>query len=108
MMADVASGGRGDTVRKASSGRIFELREGVWTDVAFVEGDPMITVQPFSSAWFDVIRAIPEIGTILRENERVLVAGRALSLQVSDVGVEDLTDEELHEVIDGFRGVNGG
>ena len=65
----------------------------------------MIEVQAFSRAWFDLIGAIPELETVLRENKNVVIAGEELSLRVGDEGDEELTATELQEVVDGFRGV---
>ncbi|MCH7990935.1 MAG: VWA domain-containing protein [Gemmatimonadetes bacterium] len=107
MWADVVANGRGDAVRKAAAGRLFEMRDGVWTDVAFVEGQPVTEVRAFSRAWFDLIEAMPELEVVLRENKSVVIAGQDLSLKVGDKGAEELTATELQEVVDGFRGVTG-
>ena len=107
MWADVVANGRGDAVRKAVAGRLFEMRDGVWTDVAFVEGQPVTELRAFSRAWFDLIQAMPELEVVLRENKSVVIAGQNLSLKVGDEGAEELTATELQEVVDGFRGVTG-
>jgi Ca-activated chloride channel family protein len=107
MWADVVANGRGDAVRKAVAGRLFEMRDGVWTDVAFVEGQPVTEVRAFSRAWFDLIEAMPELEVVLRANKSVVIAGQNLSLKVGDEGTEELTATELQEVVDGFRGVTG-
>ncbi len=92
--------------RAASGGRIFELRDGVWTDLAH-EGGETVKVQRFSSAWFDLVRAIPEIEASLRAHENVVIAGEELSLQVASDGVEAFDAARLKGVVNGFRGVAG-
>ena len=64
-------------------------------------------VQRFSSAWFDLVRAIPEIEASLRAHENVVIAGEELSLQVASDGVEAFDAARLKGVVNGFRGVAG-
>ena len=90
--------------REALGGRIFELRDGVWTDVAHTEADRVLNVKAYSSAWFDLIRAIPEIEAVLRAHDSVVISGAERSLQVGSDGVDRLDASELRSIVTAFRG----
>lgn len=108
LMRDVLAEDADGASRRAMGGRVFELHDDVWTDVAHVEGSRSLTVQRFSAAWFALVDALPEVAVALRDNENVVIAGQALSLEVGPEGVEELTDAELGEAIAAFRGPSGG
>ncbi len=107
MMSDVVASGRGGVARMAVGGRVFELREEVWTDVTLIEGTRVVAVRAYSQAWFDLIDAIPELGSIMREHDSIVIAGQELSVRVGDEGSEELSATELAEVVTGFRGSTG-
>lgn len=89
------------------AGRLFRLRDNVWTDVAFVDGGHLIEVEAFSSAYFDLVKSVPELGLVLREFGTVVVAGVEVSLRIGGDGVERLSASELTELVNGFRGEDG-
>jgi Ca-activated chloride channel family protein len=92
---------------KAMGGRLFRLRDGVWTDVAFVDGGRLIEIRAFSAAYFDLVRSVPELGLVARGMDRVVVAGEELSIRFGEEGREDLSAPELADVVRGFRGEDG-
>ncbi|MGE5092006.1 MAG: VWA domain-containing protein, partial [Bacillota bacterium] len=94
--------GAGD-VRRAG-GRIFTLRDGVWTDAGHRDSLHVTTVAPYSAAWFALVRALPELAPCLRLGEAVLVAGRAASIRVSAGGRTAWAGGELPELVSRFRG----
>jgi Ca-activated chloride channel family protein len=96
-------GSRGEL--KRAGGRIFTLRSGVWTDVTQRDTVRVLTVAPFSAAYFAVTRALPDLAPSLAVGESVLVAGRHASLQVAPGGREKLSEAEVREFVRGFRGV---
>jgi hypothetical protein len=100
-MADLA-GGRSDLRRVG--GRMFSQIGGVWTDVNHRDSLRIVTVAPFSKAYFAVARALPEIGPSLKVGESVVVAGRKASLKVASGGQETLSDAELRDFVRAFRG----
>jgi len=108
LMSDVLADDAGLGERRALGGRIFELREDVWTDLARVEGQATLTVQRFSAAWFALVEALPEIAPVLRDNDNVVIGGEELTLEVGPAGVEELTDAEVLEAVQGFRGPGSG
>lgn len=94
--------------RDAVAGRIFEMREGVWVDVGYVESSEVVEIVAFSAAWFDLLEALPEIEAVLRAHENVVVAGVERSLKVGTDGAETLSAQELQEVVRDFRGAPTG
>ena len=107
LMAELFDDAAPGAPRDGVAGRVFELRDGVWTDVVHDEARRVVRVLRFSAAWFDVIGALPEIEPVLRKHESVVIAGEELSLQVSGEGAESLEPEDLAELVAGFRGTSG-
>ena len=101
--ARLADAGASRQVRRAG-GRVFAERDGVWTDLAHGDSLRVVTVAPFSKAYFAVARALPELGPSLRVGDSVLVAGRRASLKVSPGGRDALSDAELRDFVKAFRG----
>lgn len=100
MLADLA--GRSDT--RAVGGRVFVLRDGTWTDAAHTTSQRVIRVKAFSTAYFEMLRALPELEAVLREAGDVLVAGERVSVRVGGDGAESLSASELRDLVSGFRG----
>lgn len=94
--------------RDAVAGRIFEMRDGVWTDVNHAEAAKTIEIVAFSPAWFDLLEALPEIEAVLRAHENVVVAGVERSLKIGTEGAETLSAQELQEVVRDFRSAPAG
>ena len=76
------------------SGRQFKLSQGVWTDAGLLRGDKTaawtLKVQPYSPAWFAVLRAVPSLKDALSLGDRVRVAGKSVVLEVATDGVTSL------------------
>jgi Ca-activated chloride channel homolog len=87
-------------------GRVFRRQAGVWTDIGHRDSLRVLSVAPFSPAYFAVIRALPELSTSLQVEDPVLVAGKRASLKVEAGGREKLTDSELRDFVRQFRGVS--
>ena len=92
---------------RALGGRLFREREGVWTDVTHDPRKRVVRIAAFSSAYFAVLRALPELEPVLRELGAAVVAGAELSVQVGDEGVEEMSTSEIGELVTGFRGRTG-
>ena len=64
----------------------------------------MVVLEPFSAAYFAVLRRLPELEPYWKELGEVLVAGKRVSVQVSSGGASRLTDAELTRLVADFRG----
>lgn len=100
--ADDAAEDRAADVRRVA-GRVFRLADGVWTDAAEAEGGREIVIEPYSRAYFDLLRALPELRPYWSAFERIRVAAGDLSLELSPSGRDTLGDAELDRIVHAFR-----
>lgn len=84
--------GSGET-RRAVAGRVFALRDGVWTDLAAQADARTLRIRPFSEAYFELIRLLPELEPILRELDVVTVGGGRVTLAFVEDGGARLTGD---------------
>lgn len=98
--ATAGSGQGGAAATRMAAGRAFELRDGVWTDVGHRPGGDgdTVRVRPFGEGYFRLLESIPELREAFALGERVLVAGRAVSIQVTPDGPERLEESTLARV----------
>ena len=96
-----ASGGNGD--RRVVGGRTFEERNGVWTDVRWQPPTETVDIEPFSNAYFAVLRALPELEPIWKTLPSSVTAGKRVSVGVKNGGRKQLTDVQLRELVAKFR-----
>jgi hypothetical protein len=89
-----------------AGGRVFRRQAGVWTDIGHSDSLRVLSVAPFSPAYFALVRALPELTASLQMEQPVLVAGKRASLKVESGGKEKLTDGELREFVRQFRGLS--
>jgi Ca-activated chloride channel family protein len=94
--------GGGPAIRRAG-GRVFAERDGIWTDVAHTEKLRIVSVAPFSPAYFALTRALPELAASLKVADQVLIAGRQASIRIVTGGVESLSTNELQRLVREFR-----
>jgi Ca-activated chloride channel homolog len=80
--------------RRAGS-RTFVMRDSTWTDTRHKEGTRLVKVKPYSAAWFAVLDALPELRTVPGVGDKVVVAGRRVSVAIAADGMERITRAEL-------------
>src|SRR3989454_1003457 len=85
-------------------GRIFVWRDSVWTDIAHGDSLRVVRVGAFSEAYFELLRALPELVQPATLEPAVLVAGRRVSIKIEAGGKTTWTDGELERLVWGFRG----
>jgi len=93
---------RGTRTERAG-GKLFFLRDSVWTDLAHTTTLPVVTIAPFSDAYFALMGALPELVGPARLAPAVLVAGKHVSLQLANGGKETLGNGELERIVREFR-----
>jgi hypothetical protein len=93
-MADAADALRNDGSVRRAGNVTFALRDGVWTDVRYKGSGTVIRVKPFSDAYFKAIELQPELREAFSVGDRVIVAGRNISIELSPNGVEQLSDRD--------------
>jgi Ca-activated chloride channel family protein len=108
---EMAAGVVGGLVHRAGSpatkqvgGRMFVLRDSVWTDLGNADRIPITAVAAFSRAYFGLVRMLPELTPYLSVGEDVLVAGRRGSIRIAQQGIQSWKPGELAELVRNFRG----
>ena len=94
----------GKQAPKQVGGRMFVLRDSVWTDIGNADRIPITAVAAFSPAYFALVRMLPEITPYLSAGEDVLVAGRRGSIRIAHQGIEAWKPGELATLVRNFRG----
>jgi Ca-activated chloride channel family protein len=84
--------------------RLFVLRDETWTDVGFHHSLQVIGLAPFSDAYFELVRRMPELKQYLALGARLLIAGDGVALEVAPDGQESWRPGELDAVLKGLEG----
>ena len=122
-MADAASvsgveaitidGTRFDEMRRAHSGinptqrvggRLFIMRDGTWTDLGHGDSLRVVTIAPYSDAYFALLKALPDLQDVATLEPAVLVAGRRASIKIGAGGKTQWNPGELERLVRAFRG----
>src|SRR2546425_5210772 len=83
--------------------RLSLLKDSVWTDTHHNDSLRVVTVAPFSPAYFALLRALPELVQPAALQPTVLVAGRRVSVKIGAGGLEELSDGEITRLMREFR-----
>jgi Ca-activated chloride channel family protein len=102
-MDDLLRGHPGINPTRRAGGRIFILRAEVWTDLGHTDSLPVVSVAPFSDAYFALLRAIPELAQPASLTPAVLVAGRRVSVKIAAGGKASWRTGELEALVRDFR-----
>jgi hypothetical protein len=101
-----------DEVRRARSGinptqrvggRLFIWRDSTWTDLGHGDSLRVVTVAPYSEAYFTLLRAMPDLGQAAALEPAVLVAGRRASIKIEAGGKTAWRPGELDALVRDFR-----
>jgi Ca-activated chloride channel family protein len=88
---------------RRAGGRMFVLRDSIWTDLRHGEAARVVTVQPYSDAYFALLRALPELVQPASLEPSVLVAGARVSIKIGAGGLGQWSAGELEEIVRKFR-----
>ncbi len=86
------------------AGRIFVLKDGVWTDLWHADSIAVVRIAPFSDAYFAVLDRLPELVPYWKEMHHVLVSGRRVSIVLEPGGLTALSGARLDRLARDFRG----
>jgi Ca-activated chloride channel family protein len=100
---DVTMRANGPTTR-ALAGRVFILKDGLWTDLWHADSLRVVSVEPFSEAYFALLNRLPELKPYWSEMDRVLVSGKHLSIALDQRGRAQVSADELDRLARDFRG----
>jgi Ca-activated chloride channel family protein len=86
-------------------GRLFKLEDQTWKDMtAPRESLRLVTIEPFSDAYFRILEALPELKASLTAFEQVEVVGTRVRLASRAGGLQRISAEELRQLVKDFRG----
>ena len=88
--------------RRLVSGRTFEKRNGVWTDVA-AGSKTVVHIEPFSDAYFALLRALPELAPIWKQLPSSVTAGKRVAIGLKTGGRKQISPQELSDLVARFR-----
>ncbi len=102
-----------DELRRAHSGinptqrvggRLFIMRDGTWTDLGHGDSLRVVTITPYSDAYFALLKALPDLRDAATLEPAVLVAGRRASIKIGEGGKTSWLPGELERLVREFRG----
>lgn len=99
-IAPTAHGGR---AARRVGGRLFLLRDSVWTDAGHETTQRVVSVAPFSDAYFALLQALPEARAAAGLQPAVVVAGRSVSIKIEEGGKATWRAGELATLVRAFR-----
>ena len=84
-------------------GRVFRNQKGTWTDTNKPRSTAMLTIKPFTPAYFALLRALPELESYWKVFTNVQISGRNLSVKLAPDGVSQLSAQEIANAVKEFR-----
>jgi Ca-activated chloride channel family protein len=85
------------------AGRLFDERDGVWTDMQHADSLRTVEIAPYGEAYFALLQLAPELEPYLSEFQQVLIAGERVSIRIADGGLETMSTRELERLVREFR-----
>jgi Ca-activated chloride channel family protein len=101
-----------DEMRRARSGinptqrvggRLFIMRDSTWTDLGHGDSLRVVTIAPYSEAYFALLKAVPDLREAAALEPAVLVAGRRASIKIETGGKTRWLPGELERLVRDFR-----
>lgn len=86
------------------AGRTFRLEDGVWTEASRSDTHDTIAVAVYSDAYFEVVRALPELRPVLAALSPVSVAGSRVRIVFDERGERSLSSRGRARLVAAFRG----
>jgi Ca-activated chloride channel family protein len=85
-------------------GRLFILRDSTWTDLGHGDSLHVVSIAPYSEAYFALLKALPDLREAAALEPAVLVAGRRTSIKIGEGGKTRWLPGELERLVREFRG----
>jgi len=85
-------------------GRLFILRDSTWTDLGHGDSLRVVSIAPYSDAYFAVLAALPDLREAAALEPRVLMAGKHVSIKIAEGGKTRWNPGELERLVREFRG----
>lgn len=85
-------------------GRLFIMRDSTWTDLGHGDSLHVVSIAPYSEAYFALLKALPDLREAAALEPSVLVAGRRASIKIGEGGKARWLPGELERLVREFRG----
>ena len=85
-------------------GRLFIMRDSTWTDLGHGDSLRVVSIAPYSDAYFALLKALPDLREAAALEPAVLVAGRRASIKIGTGGKTRWNSGELERLVRDFRG----
>jgi Ca-activated chloride channel family protein len=85
-------------------GRLFIIRDSTWTDLGHGDSLRVVSIAPYSDAYFALLKALPDLREAATLEPAVLVAGRRVSIKIGEGGKTHWLPGELERLVREFRG----
>ena len=89
---------------RIAAGRMFALRDSVWTDLSHHDSLPVVEVEVYSATYFALLRALPELEQWFKAFDSVLVAGAKTSIKTVSTSTPAIRGPALQRLVQEFRG----
>ncbi len=83
--------------------RLFVLRDQSWTDLRFDPSLEVIEVAPYSEAYFELVKRLPNLAAYFALGERVVIAGEGVALRLAPEGITKWGSRHLAAVLAAFE-----
>jgi Ca-activated chloride channel family protein len=99
-LADAGADVTSTTGLRRAGDRLFKLNDGVWTDTRITDGASTRTmkVKAYSAAYFKLIDVLPTLRESFALGDHVRIAGRRVTIEVGETGIETLSERELESI----------
>jgi len=85
-------------------GRLFIMRDSTWTDLGHGDSLRVVSIAPYSEAYFALLKALPDLREAAALEPAVLVAGKRASIKIGEGGKARWNPGELERLVREFRG----
>jgi hypothetical protein len=84
---------------QAAGGRVFYRRKNIWFDNEYQSGQKVVKVRALSEAYFQLLRARPELNRYATVGDEVVLNMGKVAVQFGKEGKETLSSSELNEIV---------
>jgi len=96
--------GANDEDTRVAAGRMFVLRDSVWTDVTHHDSLSVVEIEAYSTTYFELLRSLPELERVFKVFDNVLVAGASTSIKIVSTNAPAVLGAALERLVREFRG----
>jgi hypothetical protein len=77
----------------------FAREQNVWVDQRYTQAQRLVKVKAYSSLYFDLIAKLDGLAEVLVLGDQMVIAGRAVAIQIAPDGLDTMSDRETAELV---------